>query len=107
MRGTVTAVGPADTILGLRLVGIDGTVVTTLREAEGALDHALSRPGMQLVLLSEAWSDALHDVLQEAAEHEEGPLIVEIPDPGGEGAPVPLLERVEALLGMQLSATGR
>jgi len=101
-RGRIVAVGPADTVLGLGLVGVEGTIVGSPREAAAALDAALAAPGVELVLLSEAWSRVLHARLEASAADESGPLIIEIPDPDAHAAHVPLLERVEELLGMRL-----
>ncbi len=102
-RGRILAVGPADTVLGLGLLGIEGTVVTSLREAAAALDRALTAPGVSMVLLSQAWSGPLRDRLEQASLREEGPLVVEIPDPDGEHEHAPLTERVEQVLGVRLT----
>lgn len=104
-RGRIVAIGPADTVLGLGLVGVEGTIVSTVREAAIALDAALAAKGVALVLLSEAWSDALRDRIQASAAHEAGPVVIEIPDPDASGGSVPLLQRVEDLLGMHVAPT--
>lgn len=101
-RGRVVVVGPPDTVLGLGLLGIEGTAVTHAREAAMALDAALATPGVALVLLGQAWSEPLHDRLERAAAGEAGPLVVEIPDPGGGEAEVSLSERVGRVLGVRL-----
>jgi vacuolar-type H+-ATPase subunit F/Vma7 len=102
-RGRIVAIGPADSVLGLGLLGIEGTVVRTAREAAAALDEAMAARGVAMVLLSEAWSGPLHDRLEAAALEESGPLIVEIPDPEGEHEHAPLTERVEDVLGVRLT----
>jgi len=101
-RGRIVAVGPPDTVLGLGLLGIDGTEVSTAREAAAALDRALRTPGVCMVLLSQAWSGPLHDRLERAALEDTGTLVVEIPDPDGEDTHTPLSERVEDVLGVRL-----
>jgi V/A-type H+-transporting ATPase subunit F len=102
-RGRLVAIGPADTVLGLGLLGIEGTVVEAAREAAVALDEAMASRDVAIVLLSEAWSGPLHDRLENAALDEQGPLIVEIPDPEGENEHAPLAERVEDVLGVRLT----
>ncbi len=99
MRGRCYVVGPADTVEGLALVGIDGAVVRDGAEARAALDAARARADVALVLLSERWRDVWSDRRE---TDEGGALVVEIPDPGGGGADATLLERVEALLGFGL-----
>jgi vacuolar-type H+-ATPase subunit F/Vma7 len=100
--GRIVAVGPADTVLGLGLLGIEGTVVTTAQEAARAFDAALATPGVALVLLGQAWSGPLRERLERAALDEAGPLVVEIPDPDGASGHAPLTERVERVLGIRL-----
>lgn len=101
-RGRIVAVGPADTMLGLGLLGIEGTIVSTVREASDAFERALASPGVAMVLLSQAWSEALRERVERASLAEDGPLVVEIPDPHGAARGVPLSERVEQVLGVRL-----
>jgi vacuolar-type H+-ATPase subunit F/Vma7 len=103
-EGRIYVVGPPDTVLGLGLLGIEGTAVTTLREAAAALDAALAAPGVAMILLGQAWSGALRDRLESASLDPSGPLVVEIPDPDSEEAHVPLAERVEDVLGVRLES---
>lgn len=104
-RQRIVAIGPSDTVLGLELVGVEGTIVATAQQAAAALDGALATPGVGMVLLSETWSRLLRDRLEASAVGEGGPLVVEIPDPDAEGDGVPLLERVEEMLGMHLNVS--
>ena len=104
-HGRIVAIGPADTVLGLGLVGVDGTIVTTAREAASALDAALAARGVGIVLLSEAWSEVLRDRIHASAASDAGPVVIEIPDPDAASEPVPLLRRVEDLLGMRIERT--
>ncbi len=100
--GRIVAIGPADTVLGLGLLGIEGTAVATAQEAAQAFDAALSAPGVALVLLGQAWSVPLRERLERAALDDAGPLVVEVPDPDGAAAHAPLTERVERVLGIRL-----
>ncbi|MDZ7799696.1 MAG: V-type ATP synthase subunit F [Trueperaceae bacterium] len=101
-RGRIVVVGPPDTVLGLGLLGIEGTAVTTPAEAAAALDEALAAPGVCMVLLGRAWSEPLRDRVERAALDDRGPLLVEIPDPDDPTAYAPLGERVERVLGLRL-----
>ena len=100
--GRILVVGPPDTVLGLGLLGIEGTAVTTLREAETALDAALVAPGVALILLGQGWAGPLRSHLERAALDVDGPLVVEIPDPDASEAHVPLAEQVQDVLGVRL-----
>jgi V/A-type H+-transporting ATPase subunit F len=100
--GRVVVVGPEDTVLGLGLLGIEGTVVADAHEAAAALERALATPGVAMVLLGQAWASELRDRIEAAAVDAEGPLVVEVPDPDGVTGDVPLTERVERVLGVRL-----
>ena len=100
--GRILVVGPEDTVLGLGLLGIEGTVVANARDAAVALDRALATPGVAMVLLGQAWAAELRDRIEAAAVDADGPLVVEVPDPDGVTGDVPLTERVERVLGMRL-----
>jgi vacuolar-type H+-ATPase subunit F/Vma7 len=100
-RGRIVAVGPPDTVLGLSLLGIEGTVVATPREAAAALDRALATPEVAMVLLGQAWASGLRERIEAATVDPDGPLVVEVPDPEGVTGDVPLTERVERVLGVR------
>lgn len=101
-RGRIVAVGPPDTVLGLGLLGIEGTVVADAREAAAALDRALAAPDVAMVLVGRSWASALRDRIEAAAVGADAPLVVEVPDPDAAAAEVPLSERVERVLGVRL-----
>ena len=103
-RGRIVVVGPADTVLGLGLLGIEGTVVHGVREAAVALERALAAPDVAMVLLGQAWASDLRDRIEAAAVDPESPLVVEVPDPDGVTGDIPLTERVERVLGLHLEA---
>ncbi len=101
--GRIFVVGPPDTVLGLGLLGIEGAVATDAREAALAFERALAAPGVAMVLVSRAWSDALRERFERAALDAEGPLVIEIPEPDGGEAETPLAERIERVLDMPLT----
>jgi vacuolar-type H+-ATPase subunit F/Vma7 len=100
--GRILALGSADTVLGLGLVGIDGTVVTDATSAAAALAAAIGAPGVVLVLVGQTFAAALGPQLEAVAHDVSGPLVVEVPD--GPGDDVALDARVRRLLGVSLEA---
>lgn len=102
-RGRIVAVGPPDTVLGLGLLGIEGTVVANPREATAALDRALAASDVAMVLLGQRWAADLRERIEAAAVDADSPLVVEVPDPDGvTNGEAPLAERVERVLGVRL-----
>jgi len=106
-RGRIVAVGPPDTVLGLGLLGIEGTAVANPSEAAVALDRALAASDVAMVLVGQAWASDLRERIEAAAVDADSPLVVEVPDPGGAADVVPLTERVERVLGVRLGAALR
>ena len=98
----VTVIGGADVVMGLGLLGIDGTTVGDAEEARAALEEALARADLALVLVDEAWLETLQDTLELAARQPSGPLVVEIPSATGVDRVDALHRRVERALGFTL-----
>lgn len=99
----VKAIGSADLVLGLGLLGIDGVAVTDAEEARRALAAALAEDETTLVLVDEAWVDALRGPLESAAQEVAAPLVVELPSATGADAALALHHRLEGALGIALT----
>jgi vacuolar-type H+-ATPase subunit F/Vma7 len=101
-KGGIVAIGGADLVLGLGLLGIESIAVHDATTALDALRGALERPDAALVLVDEAWLETLRDTLEAAAQDSTGPLVVEIPSATGAPAADELHGRVERALGFRL-----
>ncbi len=69
-----------DTLTGLRLAGIEGVVVHTAQEVEQALDDALAREEIGIVLMTESLVALCRERVYTLKLQVRRPLIVEIPD---------------------------
>lgn len=74
-----------DTLVGLRLAGIDGVVVHTAPEVRSALLSAIDNPEIGIVLLTEKLVALSPDLVYDLKLNRQRPLIVEIPDRHGSG----------------------
>ena len=74
-----------DTLVGLRLAGIDGVVVHTAAEVRHALMSAIENPEIGIVLLTEKLVALSPDLVYDLKLNRHRPLIVEIPDRHGSG----------------------
>lgn len=72
-----------DTQTGMRLAGIEGVVAHTADEVAGALNEALDRPDVGMILVTEKIADDFTAIIDEAKKDQEGPLILAIPDRHG------------------------
>ncbi len=74
-----------DTLVGLRLAGIDGVVVHTAQQVRSALLSAIDNPEIGIVLLTEKLVALSPDLVYDLKLNRQRPLIVEIPDRHGSG----------------------
>lgn len=74
-----------DTLVGMRLAGIEGTVVHEADEVRNALKSAMSNTEIGIVLITEKLMQLCPDLVYELKLSCKRPLIVEIPDRHGSG----------------------
>jgi len=74
-----------DTRTGLRLVGVDGTVVHTQEELKNALDRVIADREIGILLIVEKLARQFPDVFKDLRLNRRLPLVVEIPDSQGAG----------------------
>ncbi|MBQ4521336.1 MAG: V-type ATP synthase subunit F [Lachnospiraceae bacterium] len=74
-----------DTYTGLRLAGIEGTVVHEEAELKEALTRAFSDKSIGIVLLTEKFGRLFPEIIDDVKLNRKQPLIVEIPDRHGTG----------------------
>jgi len=74
-----------DTLVGMRLAGIEGTVVHEKDEVRNALKSAMDDPKIGIVLVTEKLVKLCPDLVYELKLNCKRPLIVEIPDRHGSG----------------------
>ena len=72
-----------DTLVGMRLAGIEGVVVHGFEEASEAMTSALARQDVAILAVTEKIAELLPETMQRLREHGELPIVVEIPDRHG------------------------
>jgi vacuolar-type H+-ATPase subunit F/Vma7 len=93
----IVVIGDEDAVFGLGLIGLAGYAVTSVEQAREAIRKAVSDPETALVLLTENWSAARPESMNES-----GALVVEIPGPGPAKPSLALEARIEQALGVHL-----
>jgi vacuolar-type H+-ATPase subunit F/Vma7 len=97
-------IGDSEMVTGFMLVGVLGTEVTSVNEAQEALEKALARNDLALVLVSEEFST--HPQMQktiDAVRRERiSPLIVEVPASSGKLSKVSMSDLVSKTLGVRM-----
>ena len=74
-----------DTVVGLRLAGIEGVLVHEEAEVRKALSEAMELEDVAVILMTERLVKLCPDLVCDLKLHRQRPLIVEIPDRHGDG----------------------
>ena len=74
-----------DTLTGMRLAGVEGVVAHSREEVTRALDDALDRKDVGILLLTEALGRNYPDLVKDVRSGHKMPLLIEIPDRHGTG----------------------
>ena len=72
-----------DTLVGIRLAGIEGILVNETEEILEAIDAAVSMSDVGILVVTEKISAKIPDVIQRLRENGDLPLVIEIPDRHG------------------------
>ena len=82
MRGWLIS-DNTDTLMGMRLAGIEGELVHEPQEAMNALHRAMHQEGVAVVLLTEKLADLCAEEVRQLKTRITAPLLVVIPDRHG------------------------
>lgn len=74
-----------DTLVGMRLAGIDGVVVHEPAEVRKALTEAMEMKDVAVILMTERLISLCPELVYDLKLNRKRPLIVEIPDRHGNG----------------------
>jgi vacuolar-type H+-ATPase subunit F/Vma7 len=92
----IVVIGDEDAVFGLSLIGLEGYVVTSVKEARKSVRDAMADPDTALILLTENWFEASEPWNESAA------LIIEIPTKRAAKTSVALEAQIERALGIRL-----
>jgi V/A-type H+-transporting ATPase subunit F len=82
-----------DTLVGMRLAGIEGVVVHTKEEVLAALDEAMQAPDLGILLVTEGLAALVPERLSDLKLNARLPLVVEVPDRHGTRRPADSITR--------------
>ena len=97
---SIYAIADEDTVLSLKLVGVDGQVVHTSAEAHEALQRILDRESIEIVLIDQTLAANFQQELGRLRMERIRPLLVEIP--GESGFETSLSQLVQHAVGIPL-----
>lgn len=91
-----------DTLLGMRLAGIEGEVAATSSEVEQALKKTLADETIGIVLITENLCALCSDLVYEMKLSHPRPLLVEIPDRHGAHTKDAITRYVREAIGVKI-----
>lgn len=92
-----------DTYTGMRLAGVEGSVVHDRQELKEILEQVMSDKNIGIVLLTEKFGREFPDLIDDIKLNHKLPLIVEIPDRHGTGRkPNFITDYVNEAIGLKL-----
>lgn len=74
-----------DTLTGMRLAGVEGTVAHGRKETKEAVEKVLEDKPLGILLVTEKVSSEIPDIIDDIKLNRRKPLLVEIPDRHGSG----------------------
>lgn len=97
-------IGDADMVTGFRLVGLQGVEAASADEANQALDKALSRNDLAVLIISEEFSTEpqIHERIEKIRHEQREPLIVEVPGSKGKSSETRMSDLISKTLGVRI-----
>lgn len=102
----VHVIGDQDTVLGFRLNGVEGRIVTRAEEARRALDAALQDDDIGLLLVTRRWCERMRTRIDRLRMQRLHPVVVEIPGPELAPPRPPIRELVRKAIGVRIDGSG-
>ena len=97
-------IGDNDMVTGFRLVGVEGTEANSIEEAREALEKALTRNDLAIVIISEEFSSQpqLREAIDKVRRERISPLIVEVPGSRGKPSEIRMSDLISKTLGVRM-----
>lgn len=92
-----------DTLMGMRLAGVEGVVVHETEEVKEAFHQAIENKEIAVLLITEKLVDLVPQYIEEEKKAHSLPLVVELPDRHGSSRPDDyILSYVQEAIGVKL-----
>ncbi len=97
-------IGDSNMITGFRLVGVEGAEVASVDEASEALNKALERSDLAVIIITEEFSsqNPLRQTIDEVRRERRNPLIVEILGSRGNPSETRISDLISKTLGVKV-----
>ncbi|MBQ8227642.1 MAG: V-type ATP synthase subunit F [Clostridia bacterium] len=92
----------SDTVMGMRLAGIDGVIVNDEKSAAQALETAVKDGDIAIVLMNKSLFDMCDESIKVFRKSHTSPLLVEIPDRGSSAGGNSLAKYIRETVGINI-----
>lgn len=91
-----------DTLMGMRLTGIEGEIISSRDQGLNSLNKVVSREEIGILLVTSEVYKLLRNELDEIRLNKETPLVVEIPDRHNEGSASAITDYIRNAIGVKI-----
>ena len=97
-------IGDSDMITGFKLVGVEGAEVNSADEARQALNKAVGRNDLAIIIISEEFSTQpeIHEEIERIRRERKNTLIVELPGSKGKPSQIHMSDLISKTLGVRI-----
>lgn len=97
-------IGDSNMVTGFRLVGIEGTEVSSVDQASQALNNILSRKDLAIIIISEEYSTQppLNQIIEKLRTERKEMLIVQVPGSKGKPSQTRMSDLISKTLGVKI-----
>ncbi len=97
-------IGDSEMITGFRLVGVEGTEVSSVDEAKRTLDSLLLRNDIAVIVVSQSFSSqsTMREAIDKVRRERASPIIVEVPGNVGPSGETRISDLISKTLGVRL-----
>ena len=97
-------IGDCDMTTGFKLVGVEGVEATSADEARQALNKALTRPEVGIIIMSESFfaDSSIREEVDKIRQERPTPIIVAVPGSGGQANEMQLSAIISKILGIKV-----
>lgn len=97
-------IGDSDMITGFRIVGIEGAEANSVEEASQALNKALARNDLAIIIVSEEFSTQpqIQETIEKTRSERKNTLIIELPGSKAKSSQVHMSSLISKTLGIRM-----
>ena len=98
----IHVIGDRDTVIGFKLIGIHGTVVTNKEKARELIDSFLIKEDFGILIIGEKIYENLLDYIYNIKVSRRIPLIIEVPDRKGARESLSMENVIKSFIGLRI-----